>query len=196
MMQETFQHISRRIDLLRNLCFDADFFKTLDCLVERIDFCEGRIFLAGNGGSAAIASHFSQGLADCGVSTVSLVDCIPLLTALSNDCGYANVFKKQLENSLTPKDIIVLISSSGNSQNIIQAASFAHSIGAFVISFTGFDGGSLKKLSSLNIHIETPTGEYAPVEDIHMMLCHIIEDHIRQRRRYSLTRPEQWTNIS
>jgi len=138
-----------------------------------------QIFVAGNGGSAALAIHFA---ADFGKNVagssgkhpriLSLCCNAATITALANDCGYENTFSFQLRNLMNSGDLAVLISASGNSPNIIEAAKFAKSGGATVIGLTGFSGGVLKELSDVNLHV--PSNVYELVEDAHSFFCHAI----------------------
>lgn len=138
-----------------------------------------RIFLVGNGGSASTASHFAN---DLGVGTrtwekpfraISLADNMPTLTALANDYDYAEVFARQLQVQMQPGDVVVAISASGNSPNVIQAVRYANEHGARTIGLTGFDGGRLRPLVQLCVHVPTNEGEYGPVEDVHLVLDHL-----------------------
>jgi len=142
---------------------------------------KGIIYIIGNGGSAATASHmandFSCGLKLRGIrdfNVLSLVDNVPVCTAIANDIGYENIFYAQLKDRLSDKDILLAISCSGNSGNILKAVHYARSSGTLVIGLTGFEGGALRDLSDINFHVATDKGEYGIVEDIHMMLDHII----------------------
>jgi len=139
------------------------------------------IFFAGNGGSAATASHFSQDLADVGrkakaksFKTLSLTDNVPYLTAVGNDYGYDKVFSIQLLELFKKGDVLVVISASGNSPNVIEAVKYANENGGTTIGFVGFDGGRLSELCDHVIHVISKKGEYGPVEDIHLVLSHMI----------------------
>lgn len=142
---------------------------------------KSRIYIMGNGGSAATASHMvndlGAGLRRRNIKNfdvVSLADNVPVTTAIANDIGYENIFYMQLEGLLKPEDLIIAISCSGNSPNIVKAVEYAKEIGSTIIGITGFDGGDLKKLSDVSFHIDAPQGEYGLVEDMHMILDHII----------------------
>lgn len=140
-----------------------------------------KIYILGNGGSAATASHMAN---DFGVGLkrrniidldiISLADNSSVCTAIANDIGYENIFYMQLKNILKKDDIIIAISCSGNSRNITKAVEYAKEINSAVISITGFDWGVLQKISDINFHVETQKGEYGLVEDMHMILDHII----------------------
>jgi len=144
------------------------------------------IYFIGNGGSASTASHFANDIT-VGTSinnqtpfkSISLCDNISILTAIGNDYGYPEIFVKQLKALLTKDDLLLALSVSGNSENIIKAVDYAQNIGSFTIGCTGFDGGKLKSIVDINLHIPTNKGEYGPVEDIFMILDHIIYSYIK-----------------
>lgn len=137
------------------------------------------IFVAGNGGSAATASHFVCDMvkgASFGKSSrfriQALGDSIPTLTAYSNDVSYADAVVEQLKNFAQPGDLYMAISSSGNSLNVVRAMEYAQSIGCRTLALTGCDGGRLGALAELNLHVPEPhTGR---VEDAHHIICHMI----------------------
>jgi D-sedoheptulose 7-phosphate isomerase len=138
-----------------------------------------QIFTAGNGGSAALAVHFA---ADFGKNVAGAKDKPPrilslccnssTLTAIGNDCGYENTFSFPLRNLMNPGDLVILISSSGNSPNIVEAATFAKTGGATVLGLTGFNGGKLKELADVSLHVSSNV--YELVEDAHSFFCHAI----------------------
>lgn len=139
------------------------------------------IFIAGNGGSAAIASHWVNDLGKatkCSGHTpmrvMSLSDNVSWLTALANDEGYERVFAGQLENFARPGDILISISSSGNSMNLVRAVELAKTHRLFVIGLLGFDGGALKNQVDDYVLLETERGAYGLVEPGHAMICHLV----------------------
>ena len=141
------------------------------------------VFLIGNGGSAANASHFAQDLAKGTLSSmaatrrfrvVALTDNIGFITALANDEGYDSIFEQQLRNLAGEGDLLVAISGSGNSPNIIRAVEFAQSVGMRVVGVTGFDGGTLRRIAQRVVRVPTEIGEYGPVEDVHLILNHAV----------------------
>jgi D-sedoheptulose 7-phosphate isomerase len=135
------------------------------------------VFFLGNGGSAATASHFQNDLMrwrDNPMRIISLTDNVAVLTAIANDHGYDQVFRMQLENLLLPGDVVVAISVSGNSPNVVLAMEYAISKDAVTVGLTGFDGGRLAEMVDINIHVPTLPGEYGPAEDVHMILDHLI----------------------
>jgi D-sedoheptulose 7-phosphate isomerase len=151
------------------------------------------IYFIGNGGSASTASHFAN---DIGFGTrapghapfkaISLVDNVSVVTALANDDGYESIFTSQLESVLQEGDVLVALSVSGNSPNVLGAVRYAKGRGAVTVGFTGFDGGELRRLADINLHVPTPKGEYGPVEDVFMILDHLIGSYLRIRRRGEL----------
>lgn len=143
------------------------------------------IFFIGNGGSAATASHFANDIAFGHHSSltspfraVSLTDNVAIVTAVANDFGYDEVFIQQLKVQMVPGDVVVAISASGNSPNVLHAIEFANENDGITVALTGFDGGQLKKIANINVHIPTAKGNYGHVEDIHMIIDHLISAYI------------------
>ncbi len=142
-----------------------------------------KIFVCGNGGSAAIANHYiCDYLKLLRFNTnfkpriISLSDNVETLTAISNDHNYSEIFKYQAESLADKGDIFIIISSSGNSDNIYKLAKWANNKKFKIISFTGFNGGRLKKLSNININIRE--NNYGRIEDSHHILMHLIMHYI------------------
>lgn len=146
------------------------------------------IFVLGNGGSAATAAHLVNDLVG-GTPTsgrfriFSLVDNAALLSAAANDYGYDNVFVRQLEGILRPRDVVIAISTSGSSRNVVRAVAHANAVGAITIGLTGFDGGQLRQLATIDVHVPTDNGEYGPSEDAHLALAHVITNYLRLTER-------------
>jgi D-sedoheptulose 7-phosphate isomerase len=140
----------------------------------------GRIYFLGNGGSAATASHFVNDIAIGSRSwerpfrAVCLSDNTAVLTSIANDFGYERVFVQQLQGHLHADDLLVAISVSGNSPNVLAAVEYAQSCGVCVVGLTGFDGGRLRELADVAVHVPTNAGEYGPAEDAHMVLDHLV----------------------
>ena len=139
------------------------------------------VYVMGNGGSAATASHFANDIGKAAkvsgrtpIRVLSLVDSMSWLTALANDEGYGSVFTGQLDNHLRPGDVVVVISSSGNSMNLVRAVELARTRGATSIGILGFDGGTLRGLVDISMFVPSRPGYYGPVEDVHLMLLHVI----------------------
>jgi D-sedoheptulose 7-phosphate isomerase len=141
------------------------------------------IYIAGNGGSASTASHWVN---DLGKATkaagrppmrvMSLSDNVSWLTALGNDEGYHRVFSGQLENFARTGDVLIVISASGNSPNLVEAVKVARDCGVTTIAFLGFDGGVLKEMVDLPVWLPTNRGEYGLVESAHSLLCHVLSE--------------------
>ena len=143
-----------------------------------------RIFFCGNGGSASTASHFANDIAIGTRSAhkpfkvIALTDNTAVITAIANDFGYDHLFTKQLESLMEPGDVVVAISASGNSPNVVNALNFAKSRGNKTVALTGFDGGKIRQMADLVIHTDTAHGEYGPVEDMHMFLNHLVGTYL------------------
>lgn len=142
------------------------------------------VFLVGNGGSAMTAAHFVNDLCkttkrkERNFKAMNLSDNVSWLTALANDEGYEHVFSGQLGNFIQKDDVVIGISASGNSKNVIKALELANEKGAISVAMVGFDGGRMKEVAKEYIHIHTGLGEYGPVEDVHMVLVHLITIYV------------------
>jgi D-sedoheptulose 7-phosphate isomerase len=141
------------------------------------------IFVAGNGGSATTATTMANDIGfdiikrtgiDKPFKVFALTDNNSVITAIANDVGYENIFINQLKVHYSPGDKLLVISASGNSLNVVKAAEWVKSHGGRVIGFLGFDGGRLKEICDVVIHIKTVAGEYGPVEDVHLIVNHIL----------------------
>ncbi len=145
-----------------------------------------RIFVCGNGGSAANASHFACEVtkgASYGKPSrfrmLALTDSMPLVTAYSNDVGYESAFVEQLRNFAEPGDLVIGLSGSGNSMSVVRAIEYANSIGCRTLTLTGYDGGRLAGLGQLNIHIpmrHIGRSEEAQLAVLHMISYYFMED--------------------
>lgn len=140
---------------------------------------EGQIFVCGNGGSASTASHFVCDMVK-GASykrparfrIQALTDSLPTITAYANDEGYEVVFLEQLKNFARRGDLLMAISASGNSPNVLRAVEYANAIGCQTLALTGRDGGKLGAMAQLNLQV--PVRHMGRIEDAHMIICHII----------------------
>ena len=138
------------------------------------------IFFIGNGGSAATASHFVNDICIGSRSwkkpfrAMCLSDNVAGLTAIANDYGYDEVFVLPLMAHMKSGDLVVAISASGNSANVVKAIEYANEHGATTVGLTGFDGGKLRKAAKITVHAPSNKGEYGPVEDVHMILDHLV----------------------
>jgi len=143
-----------------------------------------RIFIMGNGGSAATASHFALDLAKNTITpgaprlkAISLTDHVPLITAWSNDRAYEYIFEEQLATMLEPDDVVIGISTSGNSLNVINALRLAKQTGAATVGLLGANGGLIKDI--VDAYVLAPGQNIEQEEDAHMVLAHVITRHMR-----------------
>ena len=147
----------------------------------------GTLWIAGNGGSAAIADHT---VCDCtkgthveghpSLRTVSLASNVAMLTALGNDIAYDAVFAEQLKYYLTDRDAVLVVSSSGNSPNVVRACEYANARSVPTIAFVGFKGGRLAEMARHVVHV--PVDNYGIVEDTHQSLIHALTQYMKARR--------------
>ena len=145
---------------------------------------ESSIFFIGNGGSAATASHFANDIA-IGTRTyekpfraISLCDNQAVITAIANDDGYEKIFSQQLQVLLKKQDVVVAISASGNSPNLLDAINTAKKMNTITVGISAFDGGKMKEMVDISVHVPTEKGEYGPAEDAHMVLDHLISSYL------------------
>lgn len=147
----------------------------------------GQVFFIGNGGSASTASHYVNDLVMAYsrtkrvVRTVCLTDNPSLVTGVSNDYSFDEIFSYQLRALSHVGDMLVAIQASGNSPNLIRAFDFARSSGLTTAAVVGFDGGILKALADLTIHVPTEMGDYGPTEDAHLIINHAVAGLIKAR---------------
>jgi D-sedoheptulose 7-phosphate isomerase len=144
-----------------------------------------QIFVCGNGGSATTAGHFvSDMLKGASIGRpkrfriTSLADAIPTIMAYANDVNYASVFVEQLRNFVDEGDLLLALSGSGNSENVLLATEFANSVHCRTIALTGRDGGRLGALAQLNIRVSEP--HMGRIEDVHLIVCHMIAYHFME----------------
>src|SRR5579885_2684729 len=145
-----------------------------------------RIFVCGNGGSASTASHFATDLVK-GASfgrpkrfrIMALTDSLPTITAYSNDVSYECVFVEQLKNFAEPGDVLIAVSGSGNSPNVLRAVEYANSIGCYSIGLSGRDGGRLAPLCQLSLNV--PAFHMGRIEEAHFTICHMISYYFMEQ---------------
>ncbi len=159
-------------------------------VLERAYREERGVFVIGNGGSASNASHLAQDLSKGALPgfpdvarfrVLSLVDNIAFITAIANDINYDRVFELQLRQFARPGEVLVAISCSGNSPNILRALDTAEEIGLTVIGVTGHDGGALRARSTIALHVPVP--DTCQAEAVHAILLHAVVDLLRDRLR-------------
>lgn len=164
--------------------------KEVDKLVDVLEqaYRHGRdVFVIGNGGSASNASHFAQDLSKGSIPDMegkrfrvtSFTDNVATITAISNDIGYERIFDLQLRQYAREGDVLVAISGSGNSKNIIKAAEYAKAHGLILVGVTGFDGGKLASMSDIKLHV--PLNDMCKSEAVHSILLHMTSEILRMR---------------
>jgi len=174
---ETKEYIEKVIDTLGKIDTEA-ISGVADVLIETL-YSNGTIYIFGNGGSAATASHiqndFNMGMSEYSnkkFKFVCLSDNVATITAIANDFSYDEIFVRQLKDRLSENDVVIAISGSGNSKNIIKAVEYAKTKDNTVIGITGFDGGRLEQLSDYNLHADIDDMQVS--EDIHLLFSHLI----------------------
>ncbi len=188
-------YIALEIDVLKQL--DAAEINAALNLLDETRKKKGRIYICGNGGSAATASHFQNDF-NKGISEYieqpfrfhCLNDNMATIMAIANDIGYEEVFRFQLRGVMEQGDVLVAISGSGNSQNVLNAAEYAREQGCKIIALTGFDGGKLRDLSNVSLHV--PVNSMQVTEDVHMIFDHLMmsvfykalcgKEHLKRQR--------------
>lgn len=167
----------REIQVLNNL--DLNSVNHVMNILEEARLQGKRIFICGNGGSAATASHyccdFNKGVSENQNEKYNfecLNDNIPTLMAVANDIGFEEVFRFLLKNKMKSEDILIGISGSGNSKNVVNAMEYAKSIGGTTIAIVGYSGGKMKEMADYNIHVSINDMQIS--EDVHMMLDHMM----------------------
>lgn len=175
-----------------------NYFTLLQSVIDRIDPAEinefigillqayrdkKQVFIMGNGGSASNASHFACDFNKSSIRKdnkdfrmICLNDNIPMMMAYANDYGYENIFCRPLENFLNENDVVIMMSGSGNSKNVIRAAEYANKRNAITVAITGYDGGRLKDVCRHSLHV--PVQDMQIAEDIHLVLAHAIMRYI------------------
>lgn len=153
------------------------------------------VYFIGNGGSASTASHFANDLAigtlarEKPFRVVSLTDNQAVLTAVANDFGYEEVFSQQIQVLGKPGDVLVAISASGNSPNLLRAMHSASQQAITTVAITAFDGGQMRVQADHGVHVPTEAGEYGPAEDAHLILNHLVGNYLMRLVRSELNGP-------
>jgi len=143
------------------------------------------IYVVGNGGSAATASHmqadfrfFVRYFSKFRPKIIALTDNVPMITAIGNDNNFEDVFVEQMRGQFVAGDVLIAISASGNSPNLVKAAEFANELDGKTIAFVGFLGGKLNEVCTVPLYTPNPKGDYGPIEDVHMILNHVIVNYL------------------
>jgi len=171
-ISEYFEKVKKTIDLISK----EDLNQLINILIEAKNE-DKHVFVMGNGGSASTASHyccdFNKGISydkEKMFKFISLNDNIPTMMAYANDLGYDEIFVGPLRNFLSAGDIVIGISGSGNSNNVVKALEYANENGGFTIGLTGYNGGKVKQICKHNVHI--PVDDMQITEDLHLVLDH------------------------
>ncbi len=182
-MERIQKYISHLQDVLERLKLE-DVRQSIDIIMDAYH-ADKQIFVIGNGGSASTASHLA---CDLGKGTsvagkprfrvISLTDNVATMTAWSNDVAYEDVFVEQLKNLVNPGDVVIGISASGNSENVIRAMQHATDIDCQTIGWSGFGGGKLATICDVNVVVGSD--QYGPVEDVHLILNHVLHAWITE----------------
>jgi D-sedoheptulose 7-phosphate isomerase len=145
-----------------------------------------QVFILGNGGSASTASHMANDLCKATavvgkqrMRAIALTDCVSLITAWANDVSFDSIFKEQLENLLNSGDVVMAISASGNSPNVLRALEYAAEKKAITIGWTGESGGTLKHM--VDICLQAPSDDVGIIESVHVLLDHLVSNELRNR---------------
>lgn len=149
------------------------------------------IYVIGNGGSAATASHmqadfrfFVRYFSKFRPKIIALTDNVPMMTAIGNDNNFEDVFVEQMRGQFVAGDVLIAISASGNSPNLVKATEFANQLGGKTIAFVGFLGGKLNEIAQIPLYTPNPRGDYGPIEDVHMILNHVIVNYLSRDEEF------------
>ena len=177
--EKILEYLGNSINCINSLKDQTQTIENIFKLIKENREKKRRIFLIGNGGSASTASHFVCDLNKTAINqnynrsqAFALNDNSPHVLAIANDIDFNSIFEEQLKNFLEKEDVVIAISGSGNSQNIIKAVNYANTIGAVTIGLTGFDGGKLKDLCHECLVVSSDKMYHT--EDVHLMINHII----------------------
>jgi len=177
-------NLEEQIKTINELKKSKEIIQKIYLEIKNAQINNNKIFIMGNGGSASTSTHFVSDLLKTSltkeakkIKAISLTDNIPVLMAWANDTSFENIFSSQLENFLEKGDIVIGISGSGNSKNVIKAIEFANSKEAKTICLLGKDGGKLAKISQTNLII--PNNDMLTIETMHLLICHLLTSLLR-----------------
>jgi D-sedoheptulose 7-phosphate isomerase len=183
-------HFSEYLEYFNNTLSNLDVSKVeemVDLVVEAYDH-DRTIFIIGNGGSASNASHLANDLVKGTLKSMdqtkrlramALTDNLALMTAYANDEGYQTIFEQQLRTFAKPNDVVIAISGSGNSPNVIKAIEWANENGLHTVGVTGFGGGKLKQLAKTSVHV--PLNDMCTSESVHSVIFHYMAIELQKR---------------
>jgi len=186
-LEDIIKNLDEQIDCISKI--KLEYTDVINKILETLEIArenKRKIIIFGNGGSASTSSHFASDLQKTSIidnanrfHAMCLTDNMPVLTAWANDTSYENIFSSQLENFLENDDVVLAISGSGNSPNVLKAAELANKMGAKTISFTGKNGGALSKLTKINLNI--PNSDMLTIETMHLLICHLLITLLRKK---------------
>jgi D-sedoheptulose 7-phosphate isomerase len=195
-IQTYFESYRNRVDEILNKV-------DIDSLVETIEvmitaFKNGNtVYVCGNGGSAATASHmqadfsfFTRYFTKFRPKVRALTDNAAMMTAVGNDTSFHDVFVEQMKGHFEKGDVLICISASGNSENVVRAANYANVNGGTSIGFVGFEGGKLLETATISLFTPNSKGDYGPIEDVHMIFNHLIVNYLSEDEEF-LSIPEK-----
>ena len=178
------EYLEQQIQSIGALKESSTVFKEIFNILKNARDEKNQVFVMGNGGSASTASHFVADLLKTSITNesnrfkaMSLSDNIPVLLAWSNDDSYENIFSNQLENFVQKNDVVIGISGSGNSKNVLNAIQLANKKQAITIGLSGKGGGKLSELAKINLIVKSD--DMLTIETIHLLVCHLITTIIR-----------------
>lgn len=189
-LQLYFENYKLRLNNLLDIVDVNNLEKVIATLVSA--FKNGQtVFVCGNGGSAATASHLQADFSfyfryftKFRPKVRALTDNVAMITAVGNDTFFHDIFVEQLKGNFEKGDVIICISASGNSENVIRAAQYASDHGGSSIGFIGFTGGKLKEVCSLSLYTPNAKGDYGPIEDLHMIYDHLIVNFLSKDEEF------------
>ena len=189
-LQSYFTDYRIRLNKLLDLVDIDELEKVIDIMVTT--FKNGKtVYICGNGGSAATASHiqadfsfFVRYFTKFRPKVRALTDNVAMITAVGNDTSFNDIFVEQLKGHFEKEDVIICISASGNSENVVRAAQYANDHGGNSIGFIGFTGGILKEVCTHSLFTPNPKGDYGPIEDLHMIYDHIIVNFLSKDEEF------------
>ncbi len=196
-MEASMDSIDRYLDEVVEMvrAIPRDDIRRVISAVREVSRHDRQLFIMGNGGSAATASHMAcdivkaSTLGERRIRTISLTDNVPLMTALSNDLSYEDVFAQQLQNLVQEGDLVIAISGSGDSPNVLKAVDVARGAGATTVGFVGWPGGRLREVADMVVMV--PSNRIEQAEDGHMILDHVIAVALREEPAPAIDDPFQ-----
>lgn len=195
-IQTYFESYRKRVDEILNKVDVDSLVKIIEVMISA--FKNGNtVYVCGNGGSAATATHmqadfsfFTRYFTKFRPKVRALTDNVAMMTAVGNDTSFHDVFVEQMKGHFEKGDVIICISASGNSENLIRAVKYANNNGGTSIGFVGFEGGKLLDTATISLFTPNPKGDYGPIEDVHMIFNHLIVNYLSKDQEF-LSIPER-----